>query len=69
MADTSERIILLSFIILMFIAIQSPSYLTGKRNGTINDIDVEIYTSHDEYLLGARATKLFQRANPSKREG
>ena len=54
MTDTSERIIILSFILLMFIAIQSPSDLTGKRIGTINDIEVEIYTSQDTYVLGEK---------------
>ena len=54
--DTSDRIIILSFIILMFIAIQSPSDLTGKRIGTLNDIEVEIHTSQEAYVLGEKFT-------------
>lgn len=52
MTDTSERIIILTAIILMFVAIQSYSMLTGKRIGTLNDIEVEIYTPQVNYTLG-----------------
>jgi hypothetical protein len=44
--------VILSAFILLFIALQSNSDLTGKRIGTLNDIEVEIYTTQDEYTLG-----------------
>jgi hypothetical protein len=40
----------------MFIAIQSNSNVTGKRIGTLNDIEIEISTSQDIFVLGETFT-------------
>lgn len=68
MTDTSERIIILSAIILMFIAIQSYSELTGKRIVTLKDIEVEIYTTQDAYTLGENFTAIVYFVNNESEE-
>jgi hypothetical protein len=51
MADTSERIIILSAVVLVIIILLSNSRLT-RTILTIDDVDVEIDTSSDYYYLG-----------------
>lgn len=68
MTDTSERIIILSAIILMFIAIQSYSELTGKRIVTLKDIEVEIITPQDAYILGENFTAIVYFVNNESEE-
>jgi len=68
MADTSDRIIILSAIILMFIAIQSYSELTGKLIVTLKDIEVEIYTPKDAYTLGENFTAIVYFVNNESEE-
>ena len=57
MADTSERIISLSFIILMFIAIQS--------TGTPESTRLEIITDKQEYAIGEKVKSTFYIYNPN----
>jgi hypothetical protein len=52
MADNSERILILSTILLLLIIVQSINYSPPRRIGTLKDIDVDICTPQDNYTLG-----------------
>ena len=52
MADNSERILILSTILLLLIIVQSINYSPHRHIGTLKDINVDIYTSQDNYTLG-----------------
>lgn len=51
MADTSERIIILSAVVLVIIVLLPNSGLT-RTIGTVFDVEVEITTSRDNYTIG-----------------
>ena len=56
MADTSEQIIILSVLILMVIIVWSPNSWQMRNIATVNDVEVEIETSRDNFTIGENFT-------------
>ena len=67
MADTSERIIILSAVVLVIIVLFPNSGLM-RPLGTVFDIEVEITTSRDNYTLGESFTATLQLVNNGSKD-
>lgn len=67
LADTSERIIILSAVVLVIIILLSNSGLT-RTIITINDVEVEIATSGDNYTLGEGFTATIYFVNSGSKD-
>jgi len=67
MADTSERIIILSAVVLVIITLLPKSGLM-RPLGTVFDIEVEITTSRDSYTLGESFTAALHLVNNGSKD-
>ena len=67
MADASERIIILSAVVLVIIALLPKSGLM-RPLGTVFDVEVEITTSRDSYTLGESFTATLHLVNNGSKE-
>jgi hypothetical protein len=68
MADNSERILILSTILLLLIIVQSINYSPPRHIGNLKDIDVEIYTPRQNYTLGENFTAIVYFVNNESEE-
>jgi len=68
MADASERIIILSAVILVVIIVWLPTSGLMRTIVTVNDVEVEIVTSRDYYALGETFTANVYLVNTRSRD-
>ena len=68
MADASERIIILSAVILVVIVVWLPTSGLMRTIVTVNDVEVEIVTSRDYYALGETFTANVYLVNTRSRD-
>ncbi len=68
MADTSERIIILSAVILVMIVVWLPISGLIRTIVTVNEVEVEIITSRDNYALGESFTANVYLVNTRSRD-